>query len=274
MTGNIFSIEEFSTFDGPGIRCTVFLKGCPLCCSWCHNPEGQLFSPQILRAQSGCINCGRCQNTGLSEASIPLCPEHLYRICGQQFEATELIERLDDKINMLNLSGGGITFSGGEPLFQADFLNECLTLLHGRTHRAIQTSGYAEPAIFKKVIANTDYVLYDLKLMNNEDHLRHTGVSNKNILHNYRELANSSVPFITRIPLIPTVNDTEKNITETAKFMSSLGMNVVELLPYNRAAGAKYKSIGRTYTPNFDDTIAPQPHRKIFNDYGIEVKIL
>ena len=274
MKGNIFSIEEFSTFDGPGIRCTIFLKGCPLRCVWCHNPEGQLFTPQVLRSQAGCISCGRCKNTGLSSESISICPQNLYRMCGKTLEAHSLIHSIEDKLWMLNSAAGGVTFSGGEPLFQPEFLIECLTLLKGKTHRAIQTCGYAESNIFENALKHTDYVLFDLKHMDPSTHRTYTGVDNSPILNNYRILAKSGLPFVTRVPLIPTVNDTEINIINTAEFVSSLGVKYIELLPYNRAAGAKYKSIGRSYHVDFNEDTLPQTHIDIFSSFNIEVKVL
>lgn len=274
MTGRIFSIEEFSTFDGPGIRCTVFLKGCPLRCQWCHNPEGQRFEKEVLRSPNGCIGCGTCTATGMTEASIPLCPQHLLRLCGEDITPQALADRLADKFWMLRSAGGGITFSGGEPLSQSDFLLACLQLLEGRTHRAVQTSGFAANKVFKQVIANCDYMLFDLKLMDSALHRRYTGVDNALILENYRALAASGLPFITRIPLIPGVNDTAENLTATAEFMSSLGVNKIELLPYNRAAGAKYKAAGRCYQVDFEESTPPNPRKEIFEHYQIEVTVL
>ena len=274
MNGTIFSIEEFSTFDGPGVRCTVFLKGCPLRCQWCHNPEGQLFQPQILRSPNGCIQCGSCSNTRMTKESIPLCPQHLYRICGETISPEKLVERLSDKFWMLNTASGGITFSGGEPLSQPEFLDECLSLLKSRVHRAIQTSGYTDKNTFYRILKNTDYVLFDLKLIDSEKHKHFTGVDNTTILNNYKTLASSGVPFVTRIPLIPGVNDTAENLTATANFISQLGVKQIDLLPYNRAAGAKYKSIGRLYSPDFNENQAPQIHEDIFEAFNIEVKVL
>lgn len=281
-TGRIFSIEEFSTYDGPGIRTTVFLKGCPLRCSWCHNPEGQHNEPETVRSPNGCLGCGACLDVGerltgtpcLVPESVSVCPRRLIRISGEDMSAAALVSELEKNIPVLNMSGGGVTFSGGEPLYHADFVYECLTLLRGKTHRAIQTCGYVSSDVFGRVLSECDLVLYDLKHMDTATHKEYTGVDNRLILENYRILAKSGVSFITRIPLIPTVNDTEKNVRATAEFMYDLGVSYAELLPYNKMAGGKYLMLGRKYEPRFDGDITPSAHTDIFNDYGIEVKIL
>lgn len=275
--GKLFSIEEMSTFDGPGVRVSVFLKGCPLRCMWCHNPEGQSFESQYIRSENGCLHCGACLQAGggkLTEKSVQSCPRNLIRLCGEELSAQALLQKLEKKLWMLNATGGGVTFSGGEPLSQPDFLLECLELLAGKTHRAIQTSGYAPEDVFRRILAQCDYVLYDLKLMDPEKHKHYTGVDNTQILENYSILAASGKPFITRIPLIPGVNDTRENLCRTAVFMQELGVGKVELLPYNRAAGAKYKMLGRQYETDFDPSVAPQSHREIFEAHGIEVSVL
>lgn len=280
--GRIFSIEEFSTYDGPGIRSTVFLKGCPLRCVWCHNPEGQSFSSEMAKSPSGCLGCGACLEKGkeltgeerLVPESVSVCPRRLVRVCGEDVTAAELIARLEKNLRLLNMGGGGVTFSGGEPLSQGEFLIECLTLLRGKTHRAIQTCGYADGDLFRRVLGECEYVLYDLKHMDGEIHRKYTGVDNRRILENYKTLVNSGVAFVTRIPLIPTVNDTAENLRATAEFMSDLGVKYIELLPYNKMAGGKYLMLGRRYTVDFDGEIPPQARKEIFSEYGIEVKIL
>lgn len=274
MVGRIFSIEEFSTFDGPGMRCTIFLKGCPLKCQWCHNPEGQRFESEIIRSPNGCIGCGTCERTGMTETSIPLCPQHLLRLCGEDFTPQALVDKLSAKLDMLNLVGGGITFSGGEPLSQAGFVLECLRLLKDKIHRAVQTSGFCPTHTFREILQNTDYILFDLKHMDGSIHKQFTGVDNSQILSNYQLLAESGLPFITRIPLIPGVNDTVSNITATAQFLQRMNVHEIELLPYNKAAGAKYKAVRREYTVEFDPSQEPQPHIDIFKNHGIEVRVL
>ena len=275
MDGCVFSIEEFSTFDGPGIRMSVFLKGCPLRCMWCHNPEGQSFTPEFLKGNNGCLHCGACMRTGaLCEESITVCPQHLIRRSGKAYDPDSLCALIQKNAAVLSAAGGGVTFSGGEPLAQPDFLLACLQQLEGTVHRAVQTSGFAQPEVFARILRHCDYVLYDLKLMDDGKHRHYTGQSNRNILANYRQLAQSGVPFITRIPLIPTVNDTEENIRATAAFLRENGVSRIELLPYNKFAGSKYSLMGKTYRVDFDESLPPQPHKEVFKAYGIEVRVL
>ena len=275
--GKIFSIEELSIFDGPGIRMTVFLKGCHLRCMWCHNPEGQSFESQYVRSDNGCLHCGACLQAGggqLTEDSVLNCPRNLVRRCGEDLSPEELLCKIEKKLWMVNSAGGGVTFSGGEPLSQPEFLLACLELLEGKTHLAVQTSGFAPTDVFVQVLERCDYVLMDLKHMNTETHRHYTGVDNKVILENYRILAASGKPFITRIPLIPGVNDSCENLRQTAEFMQALGVREIELLPYNQGAGAKYKMLGRRYETDFDPFAAPKMNKDIFEEYGIEVRIL
>lgn len=249
---------------------------------WCHNPEGQSFEKEMVRSPNGCLGCKACEKKGeeltgkpcLVPESASVCPRRLVRACGEDMTAKELTAELEKNLNILNMSGGGVTFSGGEPLCQADFLLECLGLLKGKTNRALQTCGYASANTFRAVLSECDFVLYDLKLMSPTEHKKYTGVENRLILENYRELANSGVPFVTRIPLIPTVNDTEENIRATAEFIKALGVSYIELLPYNKMAGGKYLMLGRRYTPTFDGSLTPNTHTDIFYEYGIEVKVL
>ena len=280
--GLIFSIEEFSVFDGPGIRTSVFLLGCPLRCEWCHNPEGQGFSNFILRSPNGCIGCGECKKRStkrdggveFSEESMKNCPNNLLRYCAKEYSASELCEQISKNFAILNASRGGVTFSGGEPTSSPDFLLECLTLLEGRTNRAVQTSGYCSPEVFNKVLENCDYMLFDIKLVDDAMHKRYTGRSNDLILENFRTLTSSKKDFVIRTPLIPTVTDTEENISDIAKLLLKNGVGYVELLPYNKMAGSKYKLVGKQYAPSFDESISVNTRCEIFAKYGIAVKII
>lgn len=273
----VFSIEEFSTFDGPGIRTTVFLKGCPLRCSWCHNPEGQSFENQILKAHRGCAGCGACIKAGsghLTAESIPVCPNGLLRWAARAYTPETLVQQLNPSFGMLLLSGGGITFSGGEPLSHPEFLEKTLCLLQGKIHTAVQTCGYCDEAAFGRILALADYFLFDIKLMDESAHKRHTGVSNQKILRNFRSLCKSDKPFTVRTPLIPGVTDTPENLDAIAALLADNGIKAIELLPYNTAAGSKYKSVGRAYAPMFDESMPVNPHLDIFTRWGIEAKVL
>ncbi len=281
MTGTVFSIEEFSVYDGPGIRTSVFLKGCPLRCSWCHNPEGQSFSSEIVRSPNGCCGCLECEKHAVTvngslvftDESIMHCPNHLLRICGEKYESTTLCEKLLKNQAILK-NGGGVTFSGGEPLAQSEFLVECLDILKEKLHTAIQTSGYCEKFVFEKALSKADYFLFDLKIYDEEKHIKYTGVSNSKIHKNFSLLTESGVPFVVRMPLIPTVTDTKENISDICRFLCEKGVKYAELLPYNKMAGGKYKLAGKVYTPMFDESVPVNTRQDIFEFFGIKTKIL
>lgn len=281
MIGCIFSVEEFSVYDGPGIRTTVFLKGCPLRCTWCHNPEGQSENLQIVRSPNGCIGCGTCIKTAVrqngrlcfTEEGIKKCPKGLLRICGERLSSEVLCCRILKNAKILT-NGGGVTFSGGEPFMQSDFLFECLQELKGKIHTAIQTSGYCSKQSFETALGLADYFLYDLKLVNETIHKRYTGVSNTMILNNFSELAKSGKNFTVRIPLIPGVTDTEENISEIAEMLNKNKVGYAELLPYNKMAGGKYTMLQREYRPDFDESADVSIHEDIFRRNDIVIKIL
>ncbi len=280
MKGCVFAIEEFSVYDGPGIRSTVFLKGCPLRCSWCHNPEGQLGDIQIVRSPNGCIGCNKCieraeifgDSIKYTEKSILACPNNLLRYSGEMYESYDLCEKLLKNKSFYN--DGGVTFSGGEPLLQSEFLFECIGNLKGQLHTAVQTSGYCDPLVFEKALLLADHFLYDIKIIDNEKHKKYTGVSNYNILHNFNLLIRSGKSFTVRIPLIPSVTDTMENISDICSLLSENGVKYAELLPYNKYAGSKYKMLGRKYSPDFDEEIEVQTHENIFSKHCIDIKIL
>ena len=276
----IFSIEEFSVFDGPGIRTSVFLMGCPLRCEWCHNPEGQSFKNSILRSPNGCVGCGNCVKFALdnggrpvfTEASMKNCPNALLRYCAKEYTASELCRKLEKNIPILNSSGGGVTFSGGEPTSSSDFLLECLSLLKGKTNRAVQTCGYCSAATFEKVLVNCDYMLFDIKLVDDAMHKKYTGVSNELIIENFKILAHSNKDFVIRTPLIPTVTDTEENIEAIAALLEENGIKYIELLPYNKMAGSKYQLAGKTYEPSFDPSRSVAIRTEIFAKHSIKAR--
>lgn len=280
MHGCVFSVEEFSVYDGPGIRTTVFLKGCPLRCSWCHNPEGQSAAPEIIKSPNGCIGCRQCVEYSIREDgklrytadSIAHCPIGLLRVCGEVMESAELCEKVLKNQGLLQ--NGGVTFSGGEPLMQSEFLFSCLTELKGKIHTAVQTSGYCPEEFFQKALTLADYFLFDLKLADETQHRKYTGVSNKGILRNFAALVNSGKEFVIRIPLIPGVTDTEENLLGIIDILKQQDVSYVELMKYNPMAGGKYKMVGREYTPGFDEKAEVRIPDQLFAEHFVKFKVL
>lgn len=251
-TGVIFDIKEFAIYDGPGIRQTVFLKGCPLRCSWCHNPEGLDPSPEVL------VN----RKTGIS------------RVYGEVLSAAELAGRILKNADYYSSCGGGVTFSGGEPLMQPAFLSETIPLLHD-IHIAIETSGFSDPGTFRDIVHMADLVIMDLKMTDSSKHAKYTGQDNGCILANLEYLCRCSTPFIIRIPVIPGVNDDIENFTMTAELLKGAkALERVELLPFHKTAGAKYDLYGFKYEPMFDVDREAEYHTGIFTKYGIRSVIL
>ncbi len=252
MMGIVFDIKEMAVHDGPGIRTTVFFKGCPLRCVWCHNPEGLSPSIQLMVKEARCRHCGSCMKQCDHELCQPFgrcvlsCPENCLEIAGRQLDAQTLAEELKKSADILGNMFGGFTFSGGEPLAQPDFLKACLNELKGY-HLCIETSGYAEPEIFCSVLEHLDYVIMDIKLADSKLHLKYTGVDNKKILDNFNTLKNSGKPFLIRTPLIPGITDTADNLKAIEKLLDGCPW---EKLPYNAAAGAKYKMLNMEYPLN------------------------
>ena len=250
-TGIVFDIKEFTVHDGPGVRTTVFLKGCPLACMWCHNPESQSIQPQIIRSPTG------------------------ERLAGREYESAELADLLNRQAALLRANEGGVTFSGGEPLFQAGFVAEVIDRLEEDTHVLLDTCGHAPQADFLLVLAHTDLVFYDLKLIDRQAHLHYTGVDNDLILGNLELLGQSGKPFIIRVPLVPGVTDTDENLAGIAKAVEKMpGLVEVDLLPYNRAAGAKYRFAGMVFKPDYDEIRPLNINIEIFEQAGLKVRRL
>lgn len=249
MKGTIFDIKEFSIHDGPGARITVFLKGCPLRCRWCHNPEGLSPVPQLMVKNKLCAHCGRCTAPCGHEECKPFgrcihaCPNGCISVSGRETEAAALAEKINANAAVLKSMDGGVTFSGGEPLMQADFVCAVSDLLTD-VHRAIQTSGYADSETYRRVISRMDFVMQDIKLADNAEHIKHTGVPNAQILENIEWLKKSGKEFVLRVPQIPKITDTEENLNKIRQIADG---SELELLPYNRFAGAKYDMLGMTY---------------------------
>ena len=245
MTGCVFDIKEFTVHDGPGSRVTVFLKGCPLRCRWCHNPEGLSSNPQLMKKVAQCIGCGACKAPCTHPECQPYgvclhaCPRGLLSESGKLWEADALAAHLNSYDGLLS---GGVTFSGGEPLMQGDFVAEVASKV--TLHKALQTSGYAPEKVFSRVLEQVDYVLMDMKLADPEEHRHYTGVDNGPIQRNYQLLLASGKPHVIRIPLIPGVTDREENLRAIATLAEN---SHVELMRYNPLAGAKYSMVGKQY---------------------------
>jgi len=250
MTGTVFDIKEFSVHDGPGVRTTVFLKGCPLSCKWCHNPEGLSPKPEIMVRTARCRHCGLCMKPCVHEDCKPygrclhVCPDGLVSVVGKVWDADELAAKLLKNADFMESSGGGVTVSGGEPTMQADFLCELLDKLSS-VHRAIETCGFCSEERFLAVLDRVDYIMMDIKLADADMHKKWCGTDNALILKNLENVKKSGKPHLFRVPLIPDITDTEENL----RTISALaGDSPVELLPYNPFAGAKYEGVGRSFT--------------------------
>ncbi len=244
-TGLVFNIQRFSLHDGPGIRTTVFLKGCALNCAWCHNPESQLPQPELVRLMNRCIRCGRCNEEELSdpmvrgrdETDVEQCPTGALQSVGRECDAAELAAE------------AGVTFSGGEPLLQAAFVTETMRLLRADgIHTALDTCGFARWPDLLAAAANADLILYDLKLIDDARHKATTGVSNQLILQNLASLSEIHSNIRVRIPVIPGFNDDAQNLEATAAFVASFpGLRKVDLLPYHPTGEAKFARVGKEY---------------------------
>jgi len=267
-TGTVFNIQRYSIHDGPGIRTTVFLKGCPLNCWWCQNPESQLTEQETVFREDRCIGCGACSTICPSNAiqiknGIPVtekekcilcgkciekCPALAREMIGKKMTAEEVLKEIEKDLVFYEESGGGVTFSGGEPLGQSEFFEG---LLNGcrekKIHTAVDTSGYISWGILNKISPKVDLFLYDLKLMDNERHKKYTGLSNEIILENLKKLSSVHHNILVRFPVIPGINDDCQNLRETGEFLSSLKITQVNLLPYHYIGVDKYRRLGRTY---------------------------
>ncbi len=250
MNGYIFDIKEMAVHDGPGIRTTVFFKGCPLRCAWCHNPEGLTTKPQLMYKRTMCTGCNNCLHSCEHDECkqfkrcIYRCPNNCLEIVGRTVTAKDLSSELIKNAEVLGNTFGGFTFSGGEPFAQIDFLNELIGYLNGY-NLCIETSGYVDSDIFRSVINRLDYIIMDIKLADSELHKKYTGVDNKVIIENFKILKASGKPYIIRTPLIPNVTDTDENLLAIKQL---IGNSEWEQLPFNAAAGAKYDMLGLKWT--------------------------
>jgi pyruvate formate lyase activating enzyme len=297
-TGIVFDIKRFSIHDGPGIRTTVFLKGCPLRCAWCHNPESQRPEPQVMLRPSRCIVCGECvahcpedaiQWNGqgpVTDRSLciacgtctPYCASEARELIGEEKSATEVLELIKRDLAFFDESGGGVTFSGGEPLNQAPFL---LALLQGcqalEIHTAVDTCGATSWEALDRIRPFVDLFLYDIKLLDDGRHRQVTGSSNHMILDNLRRLAAAGAHIQLRMAIIPGVNDDEVNLRQTAEFAAGLlGIRGISLLPFHNTAREKYANLGLTYAlagVHSPDEARMSEIGRLMAGYGLDVSL-
>lgn len=276
----IFNIRRFALDDGPGIRTTVFMKGCPLSCIWCHNPESVSPAAEVAFHEDRCIGCGTCREVcpegAVSAASgserinrerctacgvcTEECPSTALSVIGRECEVDELVERLLEERIFYETSGGGVTFSGGEPTLFMDYTAEVMHRLKSEgIHVAIQTSGMFNLREFTdKLLPHTDLIFFDLKLIDSDRHREFTGRDNGLILENFRHLVmNASIPVVPRIPLVPGITATKQNLADTAAFLREAGCRSAVLLPYNPGGILKAKAVGRSPHPSLPDRMPP-----------------
>jgi len=269
-TGTVFNIMRFSVHDGPGIRTTVFLKGCPLQCAWCHNPEALSAAPELMLRPERCIACGDCMalcphgavsvSDGVYVTQPDLCARcgtcadacaaGAREVVGRPMSVEEVMREVERDATFYRESGGGVTFSGGEPLLQHRFLLMLLRACGERSlHVAVDTSGYASPDVLYRVAELTDLFLYDLKSVNDDIHSRFTGVSGALIRGNLRRLASWGKRVVIRMPIIPGINDAAPDVEAAGRFIASLGNVVgIDLLPYHGIGAEKYARLGMPYS--------------------------
>lgn len=296
--GIIFDIKRYAIHDGPGIRTTVFFKGCPLDCQWCHNPEGKDPEPEITwnskRCPKDCTAClsicsqGAIKKKGksiiidLSKCDLcgecrDVCAYEALEIVGEEMTVKHVMEEVEKDRIFFDNSGGGITFSGGEPLMQPDFLEALLDECQKRNiQTTVDTSGYAPSEILERIAGKVDLFLYDIKFIDDEKHKEHIGASNKIILENLERLSKEGKKIFIRIPLVAGVNDDEKNIRKTAEFLLPLkNLRQINLLPYHKGGVEKYKRLRKENPPASFMPSSYERTKKIkrmLENYGFFVK--
>lgn len=294
LTGTVFDIQRCCVHDGPGIRTTVFLKGCSLQCFWCHNPESINPNKQLMVFLDKCIHCHYCIEVCKQKAHILKNGEHIFdrslcNACGECVKGCEskaltmsgttmtveqVMEEVLKDISFYKTSKGGVTFSGGEPLLQIDFLEELLlTCKQNNLHTAIETAGNTNWESFERIAPYTDLFLYDLKIMNPDLHKQVTGMANRRCLSNLKQLIEKGKEVRVRIPVIPGINDFETAIKEIVDFVTSLDKKTtIELMPFHKMGQSKYDSLGLTYKAQDLNAPSQEVIQQLQNIISFEMK--
>jgi pyruvate formate lyase activating enzyme len=265
--GLVFDIRRYCVHDGPGIRTTVFFKGCPLSCWWCHNPEGRSQSPSLMFFPDRCLQCGECVsvcphnaivdvNGSLETDSqcvacgtcVPVCAADARQIAGRWMTVREVMQQIEKDLVFYDESFGGVTFSGGEPLYQPAFLHALLdACAERRLHTVVETCGYAHRDLLLTLSKKVDVFYYDLKIIDSEKHRKYVGVPNNEIVGNLEALAEQGNSVVVRIPVIPGINDDPGEIQGMARLLQRSQLRKVHLLPYHRAGTGKYARLHMPY---------------------------
>lgn len=287
----VSDVRGFSLDDGPGIRTTVFLKGCPLSCAWCQNPESWSPDPEIAYYPDLCIGCGECASVCPERAvdasivgqvdrnkctacgsCVEACPTTALKIVGKYYQPDELVQLVLKNRFFHETSGGGVTFSGGEPMLYMEYLSLVLRELKGHdVHVTIQTSGTFDMSVFSKaILPYVNLVLFDLKIFDAEKHKRYTGAGNEEILTNFLSLLAAGVQVVPRIPLVPHITATEENIRRIVAFVRDAGCRGVDLLPYNPAGRLKRRPLGKPENPDLALSFMTAEEQKRWNSFARE----
>ncbi len=294
--GRVLRIERFAIHDGPGIRTTVFLKGCPLRCAWCHSPESQAFEAEFMPHPDRCVQCGACTEACPYHAVEPAavaaqvapdvcircgacvdaCPTGARELVGRTYSVDALMAEIERDRIFYDESGGGVTLSGGEPLVQPAFTLEVVRACRASgIHVAVDTCGHVDTLALLEVAHDADLFLFDVKIMDEARHRAFTGVSNVRILHNLERLAEVHPNVRIRFPLIPGVTDDDANVRALGAFLASLQLRRIDVLPYHRAGLARYARLHRPYTLN---AVLPPDHdvqdhvSRLFEECGLIVR--
>lgn len=295
--GIVFNIQRYSIDDGPGIRTTVFLKGCPLRCLWCCNPESQSFLPELAHREKLCIKCERCVKVcpnnalrvdakgwyinrelcNLCRRCVNECLRGALKILGERLTPEQVMKEILKDIEYYKISGGGVTLSGGEPLAQPRFASAIFRLCRDiGINTCLDTSGYGSKEALERVLPFTDLVYFDLKHPDPKRHKELTGKDNRIILRNLEEIKKRDVSVVIRFPLIPGLNDDKEALRGVGNIMRNLGLDCLHILPYHRLGVNKYKMLGRAYT--LESTQVPSREKieevkGLFENMGLKVTV-